>query len=166
MDKTVFDAKTLKKNLNNYAYVMGLKSLTPSERQFLVSKYPQEIYKKFPIPFGKIKNIDDAKKIFAKTLADVEKFIKDNNVQNPVIDNRGYYNAITVIGEYLSTDAELIKERQYAVKRLKSIKDDIAKRNKMNKERASACAIKNVMVCTSKADAAAVIRKLKNRFDL
>lgn len=172
------NTKIAKKQLNNYNYVMRIASLTPIERDILSKKYRKGEYKIFPISFRKIKRIDDAKQAFQQAIYKIEKFIKDENLQEPHINNKYHNNSLVVRGYYLLSDRELIRKLQTDAKRIKKSNDAMIERKRIAKQYAISQAArwaaedqkrkdkKTVVICSTSEDAKEIINQLKSKFNI
>ncbi len=156
----IFDKKTIKNQLNNYKYVMALKTLSPVERGILATLHRKRICKMFPIPFSTIKNTSEAQEVFQKTLLQVERYIEEQNIQNPIIDNRYRYNALTVKGVVLLNDKQLIKLHQKSIKSKEDTKKLFVK-NKIIQKKAEQI----VKQCATRREALLIAQALKSKFN-
>ena len=174
--------KDAAKRLTNYEYVMGLTSLTPFERDFLSKKYIQRIYKKFPITCKKVKTVAGAALVFQQSLTKIEKFIKDNDIQNVIVDNRYSRHALTVTGTKIVEDRVLLRKLKTDIKRIKKYNDQMKARAQLlkkqeaeqNKRWAEEEKIRKnnlkrsgaVIICSTDEEAKAIINQLKSKFNV
>jgi len=174
--------KNASKRLNNYEYVMKLTNLNSVERDILSKKYIQRVYKKFPITCKSVSTVDGASLIFQQTLLKIDKFIKDNNIQNVIIDSRYHSNALRVIGHKIVEDQVLLRKLKTDVKRIKKYNDQMIARAALLKKQAAEQKkrwteeekIRNnnlkrsgaVIICSTDEEAKAIINQLKLKFNL
>jgi DNA repair ATPase RecN len=174
--------KDAAKRLTNYEYVMRLTSLTPFERDFLSKKYIQRIYKKFPITYKKVKTVAGAALVFQQSLTKIEKFIKDNDIQNVIVDNRYSRHALTVTGTKIVEDRVLLRKLKTDIKRIKKYNDQMKARAQLlkkqeaeqNKRWAEEEKIRKnnlkrsgaVIICSNDKEAKMLIDQLKSQFNL
>ena len=172
-------SKNVKKKLNNYKYVMELKTLTSLERDILYNRFRQISYKKFNMCVSQL-SVDDAKHMVQQTFSKIEQHIIKYQLQNCFTNNILYRNRIMLTGYKPLSDRTLIRALQNEAKRLKKYRDQaiarkkaeiarlkqeqkLAAENLINANRARA---KTVVICSSRNDAANIINQLKERFKL